>query len=213
MRAIVFCLLFLPALAHAQVVTVGAHGGVSVVTGEGAASAVKPVAGASVDISLFDMFALRLEAEYAENGSHIGASTGQSATDFSAGYLAIPINLRFDVLTGTVPLYLFAGSTIGALVSATEERNGQTMDVKSQLRPYDITLDLGGGIGYRFTPNLTVICDVRFSYGLIDTAKDDAVLAIDSWQTRNVKVVLGVSYTFNPLASSGPTLPAEPMPE
>ena len=78
--------------------------------------------------------------------------------------------------------------------------------MKGQLRPIDVTLDLGGGIGYRFSPSTTVGCDIRWSFGLLDDKADDA-LAVDSWRTRNVKVVLGVTYTLNPLAPAAPPGP------
>lgn len=190
---LVLCML-VPGLAHAQGIAIGAHGGVTMASDRGA-SGVKPLAGASLEIALFAPIALRLEAEYAENGAHVGLDTG---TDYSLGYLAAPINLRYDVLTGSVPLYLFAGTTVGALLHATQEQNGQQTDAKNQFRAIDVTLDLGGGIGYRLSPSLSVLGDVRFSYGLID----DTMLGVDSWRSRNVKVVLGLTYTFSPITAA-----------
>ena len=214
MRLSVLALLVVPGLAQAQVVTIGAHGGVNVASNDGGSSTVKPVAGASLDVTLFGQLALRVEAEYSESGVHLAAGSGSAtmATDYSLGYLAVPVNLRYDLSTGTVPLYLFAGTTLGALLFATQSEGTTSTDVKSQLRPVDVSLDLGGGIGYRISPNLAVLCDVRFSYGLLDDVKQDAVLALDSWQQRAVKVVLGVTYTFNPLSPSVPTMPGMPFP-
>src|SRR5438093_922279 len=116
-KAVLLMYLLSPVPARAQEITIGAHGGVSVI-GEGAAKSVNPVAGASIETSLFPPFTLRLEAEYAENGAHVGLGTG---ANYSLGYLAIPINLRYDLFTGTLPVYLFAGTTVGALLRATQE--------------------------------------------------------------------------------------------
>jgi len=215
MRLSVLAFLVVPGLAQAQVVTIGAHGGVNVASTDSGSSTVKPVAGASVDVTLFGQLALRVEAEYSESGVHLDAGSSGSATmatDYSLGYLALPLNLRYDISRSTVPVYLFAGTTLGALLFATQTQGTTSTDVKGQMRPIDVSLDLGGGIGYRISPNLAVLCDVRFSYGLLDDVKQDAVLALDSWQQRAVKIVLGVTYTLNPLAPSAPTMPAMPFP-
>src|SRR5215468_2417035 len=115
MRHTLLALLVVPALAHAQVVTIGAHGGVNVASTESGSSTVKPVAGASLDVTLFGQFAFRVEAEYAESGVHLDAGSGSAtmATDYSLGYLALPLNLRYDISQSTVPVYLFAGTTLG----------------------------------------------------------------------------------------------------
>ena len=214
MRPSLLALLVVPGLVQAQVVTVGAHGGVNVASTDSGTSTVKPVAGASLDVTLFGELAFRVEAEYAESGVHLDAGSGSAtmATDYSLGYLALPLNLRYDISRSTVPMYLFAGTTLGALLFATQSQGTTSTDVKSQLRPIDVSLDLGGGIGYRISPSVTVLCDVRFSFGLLDDVKQDAALAVDSWQQRAVKVVIGVTYTLNPLAPSAPTMPGMPFP-
>jgi opacity protein-like surface antigen len=206
-------ILLQPVLAQAQVVTIGAHGGVNVASADSGASTVKPVAGASLDVTLVGELAFRVEAEYSETGVHLDAASGSAtmATDYSMGYLALPLNLRYDISRRTVPMYLFAGTTLGALLFATQSQGTTSTDVKSQLRPIDVTVDLGGGIGYQISPNVTVLCDVRFSFGLLDDVKQDAALALDSWQQRAVKVVFGVTYTLNPLTPSAPTMPGMPF--
>jgi len=50
--------------------------------------------------------------------------------------------------------------------------------------------------------------DARYSFGLIDAARDDAVLATESWKARDIKVTLGVTYTFG----ARPAAPPMPMP-
>jgi opacity protein-like surface antigen len=211
-KIVLFGLVFVPRLAGAQVVTLGAHGGVNLSRTDGADSVVRPVAGASLDLLLSPPFALRLEAEYGEKGARVQATAGASGpTDYTLGYLALPINLRYDVLTGRVPVYLFAGTTLGALLFATATDDGMSTSVRDQIRPIDVTLDLGGGIGYRMSPNFAVMVDVRYSFGLIDDVKSEAALAVDSWKTRDIKVVFGVTYTFNPLAPSSPSLPGMPQ--
>ena len=211
-KIILVGLVLAPRLAEAQVITLGAHGGVNLTRSDGADSVVKPVAGASLDLALFPPFALRVEAEYGQKGARVQASAGASGpTDYTLGYLAIPINLRYDMLTGPVPVYLFAGTTLGALLFATQTEGETSTSVRDQIRPIDVTLDVGGGIGYRVSPNFAVMLDVRYSFGLIDDVKPDAALAMDSWKTRDIKFVFGVTYTFNPLAPASPMLPGMPL--
>jgi opacity protein-like surface antigen len=201
-----------PRLGDAQVITLGAHGGANLTRTDGADSVVRPVAGASLDLLLFPPFALRVEAEYGEKGARVQTSAGSAApTEYTLGYLALPINLRHDVLTGRVPMYLFAGTTLGALLFATARDDDTSTSVRDQVRPIDVTLDLGGGIGYQVTPNFAVMLDVRYSFGLIDNVKSEEALAVDSWKTRDIKVVFGVTYTFNPLEPASPSLPGMPQ--
>jgi opacity protein-like surface antigen len=206
--------VMIPGVARAQAITLGAHGGVNVSQTGGPDTAIAPVAGASVDIGLFPPITLRFAAEYSERGISVAASTGGGGSagapaDYTLDYLAIPISLRYDLATGTVPVYLLAGTTLGALLAATEQRGGATNDVRDQLRPVDFSLDVGGGIGYRVSPHVAVMLDVRYSFGLTDDAQPDASLGVDSLRGRNLSVVLGVTYRFAP-SPSPPTMPGMP---
>lgn len=216
--------------AAAQQLTVGVHGGVNLARpeaedGADTGLATQPVFGASVELGFSGQLGLRIEAEYLRRGGKITVvPPGQppTQTDYSLTYLALPVNLRYDVGSGSFAAYGFAGTTFGALLAANQRRSGgPEEDVSDELAGIDITLDLGAGIGYHVTPAVAVMLDGRYSLGLVETARDDAVLATGSWKARDIKVTLGVTYTFGAAPAAPPMMmpmsspfgPAAPPPQ
>jgi opacity protein-like surface antigen len=203
--------------AAAQVIEVGAHGGVNLARLSGDTSVdtelkPEPVGGVDFAITLIGELAFRAELEYAGKGARVTSTmNGSTPVDYSLSYLALPLNLRYQLGTGSPSVYLFAGTTLGALLAANERsQGGAERDVKDQLSGVEVTLDLGGGIVYRMTPNLGVNLDVRYALGLSKVAQDSAVLDVSSWKTNTVQIVLGVTYRFGVFDSGGPSFPAMP---
>jgi len=155
----------------------------------------RPVFGASVAFDLEPPIALRLELDYLEKGGKIttGGPSGPTA-DYTLSYLALPVNLRWDLGTGTTLAYVFAGTTVAALLAASR---GET-DIKSHLHGVEIAIDLGFGIGYRLTPAIAVTFDVRYAIGLNQVAADRVALEASAWTSRSIQMVGGVAYSFNP---------------
>ena len=155
----------------------------------------RPVFGASVAFDIAPPFALRLELDYLEKGGKIttGGPSGPT-TDYTLSYLALPVNLRWDLGTGRTMAYVFAGTTLGLLLAASR---GET-DIKSHLHALEVAIDLGFGVGYRLTPAFAVTFDVRYAIGLNQVAADRAALDASSWTSRSIQMVAGLAYTFNP---------------
>ena len=217
MRTLAFVVttIVLAGSATAQQLTVGVHGGVNLARpeaddGADTGLATQPVIGASVELG-FSGLGLRIEAEYLRRGGKITVvPPGQPPmqTEYSLTYLAVPVNLRYALGRGSFAAYGFAGTTLGALLAADRRMSGgPEEDVSDELAGIDITLDLGAGIGWRITPAVGVMLDGRYSMGLVDTARGDAVLATGSWKARDIKVTLGVTYTFGAAPAAPPMMP------
>lgn len=189
---------------NAQTLSAGVYGGVNIARAEteleGSAQ-TGLVVGAAFEVALFSPLSFRAEAQFVQKGSSLEFTTSQGIpatnADYTLNYLEIPINLKFDIGSEEVPLYLFAGTTVGTLLSAVEKSNTEQSnnDVADAFNRFDLSFDLGGGIGYRLAKHLTTIADVRYSFGLTDIAKEhNDLLAVDSWKARNIKIVLGLYF-------------------
>lgn len=219
-RLIAALVLGTTAAVQAQELTVGVHGGVNLARPElddGAEGGLKtqPVVGASAELGFGGGLGLRVEVEYLRRGGTvtvIPAGLPPMATSYSLTYLALPVNLRYELGTGTVGAFAFAGTTFGALLAANQRREGAGVDedVSDELSGIDITLDLGGGVRWHVSPAVALVLDGRYSLGLRETARDDAVLATGSWKARDIKVTLGVTYTFGARPAPQMSMPFAP---
>jgi hypothetical protein len=213
---LVLGLVLVGGTARAQTITIGVHGGVDMARVEAdstvdSAYVTQPLVGAEVAVGFAGPFALRLELDYARKGGQLrtGGPAGPT-TDYTLGYLAIPVNLRYELGVGSTTAYVFAGATLGALLAAEERREGgSSQDIKDQLNAVDISLDLGFGLAYHLSPAVALLFDVRYCVGLNQIAKGDAVLDTSSWTSRAIQMVAGLSYTFG-VGVGGPTAPLMP---
>ncbi len=193
--------------ADAQTISAGVYGGANIARAATDADATEEsrtglVVGAAFEVSLISPLTFRAEAQYVQKGGKLEytstTSTPTVTTDYTLNYLDIPINLKLDLGSDEMPLYLFAGTTVGTLLTAVanetvENEPGHEHDIKSQFNSVDLSLDLGGGIGYQIIPHIDLIADLRYSMGLTDIAKEEnQLLSADSWKTRNIKIVVGM---------------------
>jgi hypothetical protein len=197
--------------------TVAVQGGVDLAriqTDDNVDSAFLPAAvfGASAALDVAPPLALRLELAYLKKRGRItvGGPAGPT-TDYALSYLTLPINLRWDLGSGPTLAYLFAGTTFGALLAATEQHQGAaSTSVKGDLHDLEVTLDLGFGIGYRLTPAIAIVFDVRYSLGLTQVAADRAALDVSSWTSRTIQMVAGIAYTFGARPPETPAFALSP---
>jgi opacity protein-like surface antigen len=189
--------------AAAQALGAGVHAGVSLVrlsSDQAVDTEFAPtlVVGAQVELRVLEPLVLRLEIEYARKGGTVTATqAGSPAVDYSLGYLAFPVAVRYDLGAGAAEAYVLGGATLGALLSATQRRaSGDELDVKDRLAGLEVTLDLGAGIGYRLSPHVTVAAEVTYSLGLTQVAGADAAVDVKPWKSNTVQLVGGLTYTF-----------------
>ena len=115
-------------------------------------------AGGFVTIMVSEKFGVQPEVLY----SGQGAKNGDFA--FKANYITVPVLLRWNF----TPLFsVHAGPQVGVLMSAKEEYQGQSEDVKDDYKGTDIGVAAGLGIdlpmgvnfGFRFVKGMTNIVD------------------------------------------------------
>lgn len=115
-------------------------------------------AGGFVTIMVSEKFGVQPEVLY----SGQGAKNGDFA--FKANYITVPVLLRWNF----TPLFsIHAGPQVGVLMSAKEEYQGQSEDVKDDYKGTDIGVAAGLGIdlpmgvnfGFRFVKGMTNIVD------------------------------------------------------
>ena len=205
MRSLVAAVVLLGAgSAAAQTFAAGVHGGVNLVrissdTSVNTEFVPKPVVGVQGEMTFAESWTLRAELEYSGKGGQVTTTMLASPTiDYSLSYVALPINVRYGLGAGLAEAYVFAGTTLAALVSANQHRDdtGADTDVKSHLSTFEITLDLGAGIGYRVSPKISATVEVRYSLGLNQVAGNDPALAVGSWKTNTIQIVGGLVYSF-----------------
>ncbi len=159
------------------------------------------VLGALAQLQIWGPLNFRAEAQYAQKGGKFVAESSVTGPQLPSGninlnYLDIPLNLTLKVGGSSFFVYGTAGTTVGTLLSAAADNTSQ--DVKSLFNPIDLSLDLGGGVGFEIAPHLSIVGDLLYSFGLTDAAKTNAepVLNADSWKARNLKLTTGLYFTL-----------------
>jgi hypothetical protein len=194
----------------AQTLLAGVRAGVNIASATSDDGSVSSKAGlllgALAQINLWGPLNFRAEAQYVQKGGKFVGETSTSGpsipTTLDLNYLDIPLNLTLKIGPDAFFVYGTAGTTLGALLSATaiNSLDGQKRELASQFNPVDISLDLGGGVGFEVAPHLVVIGDVLYSLGLTDAAKNGtsqtSVFNSDSWKARNVKITTGLYFTL-----------------
>jgi hypothetical protein len=200
MKLAILVVVLAGSAAHAQPVSIGAYGGVNRSTADGAPAASAPVVGVRVELGLGSSFALGGALEYSGGAIHLASTPGgmTSPVDYRVGYLAAPIGMRLQLGRGRFPFHVSAGTTVGALLFASETMDGNERDARQELGPFEVTADLGAGVSIRLTPRISLDLEGRWSVALIDGAKRDAATDLDAWQTQNVQILAGLTFTLNP---------------
>lgn len=198
-------LAFIGFAAEAQSISVGVYGGVNVSTAETTGGGTNsehygPIAGAAFEVGLMQTLAFRAEAQYVQRGGTLQLTTSSSSTpittQYTLDYLEIPINVRLNLNQGSPTFYAYGGTTLGTLLAATADRDGQTnQDVKNSFETMTISLDIGGGVDLALSEAVHLRGDLRYNYALTDEARQQQeFFAVDSWKSRAVKGVVGLYF-------------------
>lgn len=116
-------------------------------------------AGAFAEIKVVEKFAVQPEALFSYESSEI------SGVDFNLSYVNVPVMAKYYV---SDKISLQAGPQIGFLVAAKAKMDGESEDVKDQLKTTNFGLNFG--LGYSFTEKVAV--DFRYNVGLTEIAVD-----------------------------------------
>lgn len=117
-----------------------------------------------------NVFALQLELNYMGAGEKLSASSGNATTTdrLKANYLAVPLLAQYRFSFGG---YIELGPQLGFLLSAKDETDGTTTDVKDNLKSTDFEAALGIGYELKKTFLSGLGINVRYVRGLTDISK------------------------------------------
>jgi hypothetical protein len=147
------------------------------------------VIGGTAELRLIQELGFRAGIDYSLREAKFTTSSGSSAGTYKLSYLDFPINLKFRFGGKTLGFYIFGGTTLGALLSATTDGGGG--EIEDSLKSVDISADLGGGVDIRLDDDWFLNADATYSFGLLNLAKESS---IGQWKARTLKAVIGLNY-------------------
>jgi hypothetical protein len=144
--------------------------------------------GGFVTYGLTDPFALQGELLYNRKGC---VSTGYNPNvNFTGSYLDVVALAKFNIqLEGDIKPAIFAGPSLGILLSANYEQGGTTTDYTSNVSGADFALVFGAGAAYKMG-NGNIIFDLRYYLGLSNVNKNSPP------SNTNQIVSINVGYAF-----------------
>lgn len=110
-------------------------------------------------------------------------------------YLELPVLLRVNLPLGPfIRVYGLAGPDLAINLDADFEREVQLTE--TDVEPFDLILDVGGGAGIRILPGMTLIGEVRYSHGFMGVLKEDTESPNEEWNVRDLKLSTGFMINF-----------------
>jgi hypothetical protein len=139
--------------------------------------------GAVLELPLNNNLGLKVEPMYLGKGSVLEGNGTE--IDFNLNYLEIPVFIKYSIGKGKAKPYLYAGPSIGILLSA--EFDGR--DQKENYASIDFGVAAGAGIDIPVGKN-TIFIEARYALGLSDvsdTDRDD----IPEIKTNGIQIFAG----------------------
>jgi opacity protein-like surface antigen len=168
--------------------------------------------GGLAEISFIPMLAVQIEPMFSTGGSELsgqifnnGFSSVNGKITYKISYIEIPILLKFKIpLAGPVSPYVFAGPNIGFIMSSKEsdEPSGYASsetDLKDFVSTINFALDFGAGAGFKVTPRIVLMLDIRYSLGMSNVLNDKGKQNFGSNQSiksNAFQIVAGVMFTL-----------------
>ena len=209
---LLFGLFSLPYTANAQDNWIGARLGVNLANESftavpAVASSMKfsPFGGVQFEHLFDETWGVRSGLQFNQKGSKqtYDSTTGAyiGGTDnLSLSYIEIPIVAKMMFGTGDVHPYVYAGPTIGILMSASEDVDGSLTpiaDVKSAANSTEVAIEFGGGIVFQGGVNSRVFFDAGYSAGLTGAFKSDpranpSYVDLSTAKSGDVRIAIGM---------------------
>lgn len=144
--------------------------------------------GALAEFTLSEKFALQPELLFSKKGASFTFFGIDQKTNLT--YVDIPIMAKFYVMEG---LSIEAGPQIGFLMSAKSKYDGETIDIKDDLKSLDYGLNIGAG--YKLDNGL--MFQARYCIGLADISKDvDTTEGDPNYNEKNAGFQISVGFQF-----------------
>jgi hypothetical protein len=126
--------------------------------------------------------------------SDTGGYQGDVMAEYTFTTLEIPFHARYRLSQGATAVFLLGGfvTAIPLDIESENRANGQsaTEDAKNQFEKAWFALEVGAGIDHKLGNGVGLQLDVRYVYGLTDTA----AVGGDSWKWRDVRVLAGLKF-------------------
>ncbi len=137
--------------------------------------------GGFVNIGLNEMFSLQPELLYSMEGTTYKQPGDKKAT-YKTDYINIPVLLQYNNPSG---FYAETGPQVGFLISAKIAYDGNSMDIKDDLKT--INFSWGLGAGYKLSNGLGI--GARYNLGITKIGDGDGNVKVGGFH-------VGLSYTF-----------------
>lgn len=137
-----------------------------------------PVIGGMLQVDVAGPLWVRLEPRYLQKGAKTRFTwyREEITKDFKLDFIEVPLLLGFEITSSSIRPYIFAGPNLGFMLTDGYKKT-------------DAAVDVGLGIAFETSRNVTLLVDVRYSTGLTDLDTEDL-----SIETRGIQPILGVSF-------------------
>ncbi len=216
---------FLPAVASAQLYNyvppqpytstlIGLRGGLGVAneatpayTNFTVSSRTGFMVGGQLDYWFTPSWAVSVQALYNQKGDFLTGTSPDNGLpetdDFALSYLEVPVLAKVALSTSEVKPYLFAGPSVGFLLSATDHQiqtyNGvtysdQTADVSTGYNSVDLSLLFGAGISYQLSSGMQIMADAGYALGLINVENTTNTGVNETLESRDIRIAASVMF-------------------
>jgi hypothetical protein len=133
-------------------------------------------------------YSLVLEPQYLQKGARFEALGLQAEGDVD--YLEVPVLAKAKLGRLGGHAYLFAGPAIGILLDVEGRYAGFSNDFEDEASRVTFSGEIGAGGAFQVRKHVYLSADVRYSHGFSD-ALDSSIGGIDSWHSRDVRILFG----------------------
>jgi hypothetical protein len=145
--------------------------------------------GLRTEFGVTSPYSLLIEPMYVQKGARfeiLGVSS-----EGNLDYLEIPVLLKAKFGAMKTHGYAFAGPSFGIKMNADGKFGNFTGDFDEETSSMVVSGDIGVGAGFQVQKFVYLNADVRYSHGFMD-ALDNQVADIDSWHSRDIRLLGGV---------------------
>ena len=150
--------------------------------------------GLRTEFGVTSPYSLLIEPTYVQKGALFNYSAGPFADIKARGeldYIEVPVLIKAKFGAQQVHAFIFAGPSLGINVAAKASIGSFSDTFKKQAVNMVFAGDIGGGGAFQLQRYVYLTADARYSFGFND-ALENPVGDIDSWKSRDIRMMLGV---------------------
>ncbi len=163
----------------------------NIVDGEKYESLNGAIGGMVIEYGITDRFSLYARPQFAAKGAHISGGE-EGNTDISLSYLELPLGVKFILLPDDFKPYVIGGIAYATNTNAETTRGDHTNDIKENVKDSDFLLNIGLGIEFGVTKELSLFFDARYSRSL--TNLNDNEGSKEDVYTSDIMLSVGFLY-------------------